>query len=183
MSNGSERQILGEPLEDFSLRNLSGDTVTLSGSLEGKNGGVVLFWSGVCSHCDRYDKYLNTFAERHPELRLLAIASRHGETVEDIRKTVAERKLTFPILHDPGGRLAAQWFTQQSPRVYLLDNRRTLLYRGAIDNYKYPSDGQYAAYLEPALEQFLKGESIVKPETASFGCAIQSVYYILPKAL
>ena len=34
-----------------------------------------------------------------------------------------------------------------------------------------------------AVEQFLLGQPIEKPETASYGCAIQSVYYTLPKAL
>jgi hypothetical protein len=60
---------------------------------------------------------------------------------------------------------------------------RTLLYRGAIDNFKYPGDPEYLAYLDPAVNSFLAGEPIARKETASFGCAIQSVYYILPKPL
>jgi hypothetical protein len=64
-----------------------------------------------------------------------------------------------------------------------MDAQRNLLYRGAIDNYQYADSPTYAAYLEPAIAQFNAGEPITKPETASFGCAIQSVYYILPKAL
>ena len=42
---------------------------------------------------------------------------------------------------------------------------------------------EYVGYLEPAIDQFLKGEPIARTETASYGCAIQSVYYILPRAL
>jgi hypothetical protein len=56
------------------------------------------------------------------------------------------------------------------------------LYRGAIDNYKYAGDPEYVPYLEPAIAQFLSGSAITRQETASFGCAIQSVYYNLPKA-
>jgi len=58
-----------------------------------------------------------------------------------------------------------------------------LRYRGAIDNFKYPQDPEYVAYLDPAIRQFLDGKPISRTETASFGCAIQSVYYNLPKAL
>ena len=84
---------------------------------------------------------------------------------------------------DPAGQVADKWFTRQTPRAFLLDSNGALLYRGAIDNYKFPDDPEYIAYLEPALEQFLKGEPIARPETASYGCAIQSVYYTLGKAL
>jgi peroxiredoxin len=183
LSNEHEKQKFGEPLGDFSLRDLKGNTVTLSQTLEGKKAGVVVFWSSVCSHCVRYGEYLSSFEERHPDIPLIALASRHGETLADITKVVAAQKLRFRILHDAGGKIAKDWYTQQTPRAFLMDPRRSLIYRGAIDNFKYKEDPQYVSYLEPAMEQFLKGEEIAKPETASFGCAIQSVYYILPRAL
>jgi hypothetical protein len=144
---------------------------------------VVVFWSETCSHCMRYDSYLNTFAARHPDIGLVAVASRHGEEGEQIQATVASRHLTFPILHDASGTVARQWFTQQTPRVFLLTPDLRLLYRGAIDNFKYPEDHDYQAYLEPAIDAFLAGRPIERAETASFGCAVQSVYYVLPKPL
>ncbi len=184
MSNEHEKQKIGEALEDFSLGQVqTGTPLALSQALAGKKGAVVVFWSGVCSHCVRYDPFLNAFEKRHPQLSLLAVASRHGETLESIQTAVTERGLNFPMVHDPGGKIAAQFFTQQTPRVFLMDAQRTLLYRGAIDNFKYPEDPEYIAYLEPAIDQFLKGEPIARTETASYGCAIQSVYYILPRAL
>ena len=94
-----------------------------------------------------------------------------------------ERGIHFPILHDRGSAVARQWSTEQTPRAFLMDAGRVLLYRGAIDNFKYPDDPEHATYLEPALSQFLAGQPIARTETASFGCAIKSVYYILPKAL
>ena len=72
---------------------------------------------------------------------------------------------------------------QQTPRVFLLDAERRLLYRGAIDNFKYPRDPGYLPYLEPAIDDFLAGRKIRRPETASFGCPVESVYYRLPKPL
>ena len=176
-------QKAGQLLEDFSLQRVGGGTETLSQYLEGKKGAVVVFWSGVCSHCGRYDAYLNAFPNRHPELGFVVVASRQNETPELIRKTAAERKLTFPILHDPGARIADRWFAQQTPRVFLMDSSRTLLYRGAIDNFRYATEPEYVEYLEPAISQFLAGEAPKRTETASFGCDIKSIYYILPKAL
>lgn len=184
LQNIQEKQQFGQALGDFTLQQVrTGTKLSLSQTLGGKKGAVVVFWSGVCSHCVRYDPFLNAFEKRHPELSFLAVASRHGETLESIETAVTERGLTFPMVHDPGGKTAAEWFTQQTPRAFLMDAQRNLLYRGAIDNFKYPEDPEFAGYLEPAIEQFLKGEPIARTETASYGCAIQSVYYIMPRAL
>lgn len=182
MQNGNEQQKFGEPLSDFSLRSLSGPTVTLSSKLEGKKGGVVVIWSSTCSHCIRYDKYFNGFEQRHPELSLTVVSARQGETLDSVKMAAAQRKLTFCLLHDPESGVARQWFTQQTPKAFLMDANRVLLYRGAIDNYKFAEDPEYVAYLEPGIDQFLSGRAITRQETSSYGCAIQSVYYTLPRA-
>jgi len=179
----SEQQKFGEPLPDFSLRTLNGEIASVASIVEKKKGAVVVVWSSTCSHCIRYDKYFNIFEESHPELGLLVVSSRHGEELDSVRRAASQRNLKFPIVHDPAGHVAGQWFTRQTPRAFLLDASRALLYRGAVDNYKYSDDPEYIPYLEPAVQQFLRGQPIEKPETASYGCAIQSVYYTLPKAL
>jgi len=179
-----EKQEIGLPVADFTLPLISGEGQrSLADFLSGNKGAVVVFWSGVCSHCVRYDDYLNGLRAQHPELGLVAIASRYGERADQIRAVTAQRNLSFPILHDPPGTVAGQWFTQQTPRVFLIDSDRKLLYRGAIDNFKYPQDSDYLAYLDPAIASFLAAEPIARAETASFGCAIKSVYYILPNPL
>jgi len=181
--NVNEKQFFGQVLPDFTLRDLAGNEFNLSSSLEGKKGAVVIFWSSTCSHCVRYDSTFNAFAARHPELAFFVLASRHGETTEAIKKAVKERGVNFRLLHDPMGKVAGQWHTQQTPRAFLLDGEGKLVYRGAVDNFKYPEDPEYLAYLEPAIDDYLAGRPVSRTETASFGCAIQSVYYILPRSL
>jgi thiol-disulfide isomerase/thioredoxin len=181
MSTPRPTQAIGSVMPDIALPLICGSSADLDNQLQRNKGLLVLFWSETCSHCLRYDPYFKSFAEKHLEIGLIAIASRQGETAERIAATVAKRGLPFPVLHDRDGAVAKQWFTQQTPRVFLLDAQRKLLYRGAIDNYLFAGDPEYQAYLEPALEAYLAGRPIERNETASFGCAIQSVYYILPK--
>jgi peroxiredoxin len=176
-------QEIGGAVTDFRLSSIDGGIVSLHMLLEGKKGAVVVFWSGCCSHCVRYDRYLNGFASFHPELGFAVIASRQKETPDELRATAAARELLFPILYDPGSVVAEQWFARQTPRAFLIDRGCVLQYRGAVDNYRYPGDLEYVAYLEPAIAQFLSGTRLSRTETASFGCAIRSVYYNLPKAL
>jgi hypothetical protein len=160
---------------------LAGDAADLDERLVGRRGALVVFWSALCSHCVRYDDFLNGFEERHPEIALLAVAARRGETLEQMDLAVAERKLRFPILHSRDGAMARAWCAQQTPRCYLVAPGRVLLYRGAIDNYKYPDDPEYEAYLEPAIDAFLARRTIERPDTPAFGCAIDSIYYLLPR--
>ena len=176
-------QTLGEPVADFTLSDLRGAPVSLAGSLAGRRGAVVVFWSGVCSHCQRYDDYLGGFTDRHRDLALLVVASRQDESRGDLGRTVAERALGFPILHDRDRRVAHEWRVEQTPRVFLIDGLRRLLYRGAIDNFKYPQDPHHRPYLETAIADFLAGRPLAREETPSFGCPIESIYYDLPKPL
>src|SRR5262245_48656909 len=176
-------QVIGGKVESFSLPGINGGLISSPTALEGKRGAVVVFWSGVCSHCIRYDSYLNRFAERHSELGLAVIASRSGESPEQIRKTITERGIQFPIGYDAGSKVARQWSTEQTPRAFLVDAGGLLLYRGSIDNFKFPEDPEYVGHLETAISEFLAGKPVQRTETPSFGCAIQSVYYTLPKHL
>ncbi len=175
-------QLIGDRLPDFELPAVGGGRVSLADATSDKRGAVVVFWSGVCSHCRRYDDYLGDFAARHRALALIVVASRQDETAGDLKRMVADRRLGFEILHDADRRIAHQWLVEQTPRVFLLDGERRLLYRGAIDNFKYPQDPEYLSYLEPAIDDFLAGRPIGRPETASFGCAVESIYYqLVPK--
>ncbi|HLE85543.1 MAG TPA: redoxin domain-containing protein [Thermoanaerobaculia bacterium] len=185
----------GSQVPDFTLPAVAGGTRTLASFLEpgGTRGAVVVFWSGVCSHCARYDDYLRAFPGRHPELALVAVASRQGETAADLRRVAAERRLPFPVLHDADRTVAAAWRVAQTPRAFLIAGGGDgggqgggegagprLLYRGAIDNFKYPEDPAYEAYLEPAIAAFLAGRPVPRAESPSFGCPVESVYYTLP---
>jgi hypothetical protein len=67
--------------------------------------------------------------------------------------------------------------------VFLIADDLRLQYRGAIDNFQLPGDPDYVAYLEPAISDLLAGRPIAQPDTPSFGCAIQSVYYQLQKII
>lgn len=177
------QQKIGAPVKGFTLTSIDGNNVSLRMVMKEKKGAVIVFWSGACSHCTRYDEYLNTFQQRHPQLGVAAIASRRGETLLQLQSIARKRRLAFPLLHDVFGEVAKDWFVQQTPRAFLIDSNYRLQYRGAIDNYKYPGDVDRTAYLELAIAELLSGKPLSRTEVASFGCAVESVYYSLPKVL
>jgi hypothetical protein len=85
------------------------------------------------------------------------------------------------MVHDAQRMVADAWLVQQTPRVFLLAPERRLIYRGAIDNFKYPEDPDYVGYLDTAIAAFLAGKAPPRADTPSFGCPVKSVYYTLPK--
>ena len=185
MSGPRTEQTIGSVLPDVALPSIVAPHAVwrLHENAARGRGAVIVFWSSVCSHCARYDDYLNGFSRNHPEVAFAAIASRQNETPDDIGKALEARKLTFTALYDEGMQVARELFTQQTPRAFLVDSTATLLYRGAIDNFKYAEDDEYEAYLEPAIDAMLTGKPVPRPEVPSFGCAIQSIYYTIPRPL
>jgi len=182
--NTGARQEFGQPLPGFSLPSLNGrDQRTLRDYLTRKMGAVMVFWSAMCAHCRRYDEYFNSFAGLHSQLGFTAIASRCGETPSQMQSAAKQRRLVFPVLLDQSREVARQWHAQQTPRSYLIASEGQLVYRGAIDNFKLPSDEGYVAFLESAIRSYLAGQPIARVETASFGCAIETTYYHLPRQL
>lgn len=169
-------------MDDFSLPRIGGGHGSLAALLAGRQALAVVFWSAVCSHCRRYDAYLNELHARD-DVGLVAVASRQQETAAALAAAARERGLAFPILHDTDLRLAHAWQVAQTPRVFLVDAERRLRYRGAIDNFKYPGDPGREAYLDDAIAAVLAGEEVPRAETASFGCPVESVYYEMPKPL
>lgn len=181
MINVQVQQRIRDIVPDFTLPLLDGRILVLQSILTGRKAAVVMFWSSVCSHCRRYDTYLNRLPERYPGLGLLAVASRQNESAEMLRTAITERDLGFPMVHDAQRAVADAWLVQQTPRVFLLDPERRLVYRGAIDNFKYPEDPDYVGYLNAAIEAILAGKAPPRADTPSFGCPIKSVYYMLPR--
>lgn len=174
-------QSIGGTLPDFNLRPVGGgEPRGLDSALSKRKGAVVIFWSAVCSHCRRYDAYLQRFSKQYPDIGLVAIASREGEDESSLTRAIADRSLEFSILHDSDRAVAKSWLVNQTPRAFLLNAEQLLVYRGAIDNFKYSQDPDYAPYLDHAIEDLLAGRAVRRAETPGFGCPTESVYYRQP---
>ena len=182
MPNAERTPHIQGRVDDFKLPSLDGKDVALGREIArpGRRGAVVLFWSSICSHCVRYDPYLNEFRERFPMLALLVIASRQNEDARRLRSAASERGLNFPLLHDADRTVARGWQVEQTPRAFLVAPDGRIHYRGAIDNFTDPRDPDHEPYLDHAIEDFLAGRPARRAETPSFGCPIESVYYDLP---
>jgi len=114
---------------EFSLKDLSGKTWTFS-ELRGK---VVLvnFWATWCPPCRKEMPDLETLYERFaPQgLVILGISDEEAPKVDPF---IRERKVTFPILLDPGRKVNGMFVVEGIPKSFVYD-REGKLAAQAID--------------------------------------------------
>jgi hypothetical protein len=95
-----------------------------------------------------------------------------SEAADEIKAHAIANKLTFPILKDPGNKIADRLGASKTPEAYVLDANNKLVYHGRIDNSR-DAAGVNSSELRDALEALLNGKPIEKTTAMAFGCTIK----------
>ncbi|HEX3183792.1 MAG TPA: thioredoxin family protein [Pyrinomonadaceae bacterium] len=164
---------IGATIEDFSLPDVSGTERSLK-SLAGKKGTVLLFIAVQCPVSNAYNERMEKLAEDYKAkgIAVIGINSNVKEDAEAVKAHAAEHKLTFPILKDPGNKIADKLGASVTPEAYFVDQNNKLLYHGRIDNSR-NADQIETSDLRNALDASLAGKAIEKTEAKAFGCTIK----------
>jgi len=169
----SEAPAIGATIEDFTLPDVDNKDRSLK-SLAGKNGTVLLFIAVQCPVSNAYNERMAKLAEDYKAkgIAVIGINSNVAEDVAAVKAHAAEHKLSFPILKDPGNKIADRLGASVTPEAYFIDPNNKLLYHGRIDN------ARNAAQIETndlrnALDAALAGKTIEKSEAKAFGCSIK----------
>lgn len=164
---------IGSTLEDFTLPDADGKEHSLA-SLEGKNGSVLIFVAVQCPVSNAYNERMEKLAQDYKArgVNVIGINANVAETAEAVKAHAATHSLTFPILKDPGNKIADRLGASVTPEAYFIDAANKLLYRGRIDNSR--NDTQVtSSELRDAIEAALAGKPIAKPTANAFGCSIK----------
>lgn len=128
--------ITGSPAPDFSATNMSGETVRLADY----GGRVVLIniWATWCAPCrDEMPSMQRLYeAMEGTDFEILAVSidaragqeDAFGRPGGDLMAFADEMGLTFPILHDPEGRIQRTYQTTGVPETFLI-GRDGLIYK------------------------------------------------------
>ena len=108
----------GEPARPFTLADLDGRPVTLS-SFKGR---LVLlhFWATWCPTCREEMTILEEGARAHPET-LVILGVNLGEKRSKVAAYVRESGISFPILLDARGKVAASYGVLALPITLVID--------------------------------------------------------------
>lgn len=164
---------IGAIIEDFTLPDTTGTERSLK-SLAGKKGTVLLFISVQCPVSNDYNARMEQLAQDYNAkgIAVIGINSNVKEDAEAVKSHAATNKLSFPILKDPGNKIADRLGATVTPEAYLLDAGNKLVYHGRIDNSR-KGDAIESTDLRNAIDASLAGKPVEKTEAKAFGCSIK----------
>jgi peroxiredoxin len=175
---------VGAPAPDFTLNELDGHPVTLS-SFKGKT--VVLEWFNP--GCPFVRKAHTVGSLKGTPAQVLAggtvwlavnsaAAGNQGSDPDMNRKVAAEFAMSYPVLLDASGKVGHAYGATNTPNMYVIDPKGTLVYRGAIDNSpdaegQSPTGGKLVNYVTDALDALKAGKPVQVSETKAYGCGVK----------
>ena len=164
---------IGTTIEDFKLPDTDGKEHSLN-SLKGTKGSVLIFISVQCPISNAYNERMEKLAQDYSArgITIIGINANNTEPADVVKAHAAEKHFTFPILKDPGNKIADRLGATRTPEVYFLDTANRLLYHGRIDNNKDESLIE-SRDLREALDAALAGKPIQKTSATAFGCTIK----------
>ena len=164
---------IGATIDEFSLPDVNG-TERSSKSLAGKNGTVLLFIAVQCPVSNAYNERMEKLAQDYKAkgIAVVGINSNVAEDAAAVKAHASEHSLSFPILKDPGNKVADKLGASVTPEAYFLDASNKLLYHGRIDNSRNAAQIE-TSDLRNALDAALNGKPVEKTEARAFGCTIK----------
>ena len=163
-------------MPDFTLNDTQGHAVRLYG-FAGKPAAVLVFLGVDCPVSNLYLDRLNELAREYQakDVPFLGINSNAKESAADVKAHAEEHKLSFPVLKDPGGKVAELSMADRTCEAIVLDGRARIRYRGAVDD-QYGlgtrKPAPTAHYLKDAIELVLAKKPVAQAVTAVVGCPI-----------
>lgn len=183
IAEGAHAEI-GKAAPDFTLKDLDGKEVKLS-SYKGKV--VVLEWFNPgCPFVNKSHSKgsLKQAAAKHGKDGVVWLAvnssgpGREGNGIEPNRKAVASWSLAHPILVDETGVVGKAYGATNTPHMFVIDDKGTLVYKGAIDNSpdgegESAPDGKLVSYVDEAVSAVKAGKPVATAETKAYGCSVK----------
>lgn len=167
---------IGRQIDDLNFTDRNGTPHRLSDHRTAR--GIVIAMTS--STCPVSKKYLHSLACLEKDLReqnitLILVNPFASESAEQIRAQLTEAKATATYVHDKDKALATALDAQTTTEVFLLDAKRTLIYRGALDDQygiDYSHDAPRTNYLRNAITAMLAGSLPPIAATAAPGCEL-----------
>jgi len=176
--------VVGQPAPDFTLKDLDGKETKLSAH---KGKVVVLEWFNPgCPFVKKSHSKgsLVSAAKKHTKNGVvwLAInsgaAGKQGAGVDANREGVKTWSLEHPVLLDEGGQVGKAYGATNTPHMFVIDDKGTLVYKGAIDNSpdgegESPTGGKLVSYVDEAVAAVAAGKPVATAQTQAYGCGVK----------
>ena len=175
---------VGKAAPDFALKDLDGKDVRLS-SFKGKV--VVLEWFNPgCPFVDKAHTKgsLKETAKKQTKNGVVWLAvnsgaaGKQGHGLEANREGAKKYGMEHPILLDETGEVGKKYGATNTPHMFVIDDKGTLVYRGAVDNspdgeLEAAPGGKVVSYVDEAIAAVTSGKAPATAETKAYGCGVK----------
>ncbi|KAB1069077.1 thioredoxin family protein [Tamlana haliotis] len=173
---------IGDVAEDFSLKNIDGNMVSMADYKNAK-GFIITFTCNTCPYAVMYEDRIVALNKKYAPMGYPVIAImpnnidvKPGDALPEMKKRAEEKGFDFPYLIDEGQHVYPKFGATKTPHIFVLEKTgkgSVVKYIGAIDdNYKDASEVK-VKYVENAVDALLKGQEVSEKETKAIGCSIK----------
>ena len=176
--------IVGQAAPDFTLKDLTGKDVALA-SFKGKT--VVLEWfNPQCPFVKKSHTVgsLVDTAKKATDAGVVWLAinsgapGKQGNELAVNEEAVKTWSLTHPVLRDETGVVGHAYGATNTPHMFVIDAKGTLVYAGAIDNSPdaekgAPEGGTLVNFVDAALADVAAGRPVATPTHKAYGCGVK----------
>lgn len=167
---------IGQVIEPFTLTDSAGAKRSLDDWKDAK-AVVVVFLGTECPLAKMYGRRLAEMDEKYgPQgVQIVGVNSNQQDTMQELAAYGHKHGVKFPLLKDPGARVADQFGATRTPEAFVLDAHGAVRYRGRIDDQFAVGSARKEAKkseLVDAIEAVVAGKSAPTPVTQAVGCLI-----------
>jgi len=119
MGMGSRPPLIGGPAPAFTLNDLEGHPVSLS-DYHGKTV-LLTFWATWCKPCAKEMPEIQAAYEKYEDRNFVVLAINFGEKSDPAKAFTHHGHLTFPVLLDPGAKVASRYSVVSLPVSFFID--------------------------------------------------------------
>ncbi|MEL6923503.1 MAG: thioredoxin family protein [Bacteroidota bacterium] len=171
---------VGDTADDFKLKNIDGEMVSLTDYSDSK-GVIVVFTCNTCPYAVAYEDRIidlhKTFADKgYPVVAINPNdpSIKAGDSFAEMKVRATDKNFPFEYLFDEGQTIFPKFGATKTPQVYLLNKDRVVKYIGAIDDNSQDATAVKVKYVQNAIEAMEKGEEPNPAFTKAVGCSIKT---------
>ncbi len=169
---------VGRLIAELHMTDIDGRPLSLS-AYRHHTALVIAFTNTSCPICKKYAATLAALEDRYAKqnVAFLFINPTASDKLATIRESIATQGFDGRYGRDDEQVFARALGAKHTTDVFVLDARRTLVYRGAVDDqygFGYSLDEPRVAFLSQALDAVLAGEKILISATQAPGCPLDA---------
>ncbi len=174
----------GDKAIGFSLKNVDGETVSLS-DYEDEKGVILVFTCNPCPFAKAYESRIIQLHQRYADQGYPVVAINPNDdevspedTWDRMKERASEKDYPFPYLKDESQEVYQAYGATRTPHIFLLENtgngKFEVAYIGAIDDNAMDASAVTERYLEKAIGAVMAGNEPKPATTKAIGCTIKT---------